>query len=89
MGLKIIETHLLAVSEGEGFTILEDAEVSFASKGDSKLSMRLRRVRLKQHEGGGMLDLLTTISSVRRSRSPLFTKAAGRSSSCSDGSNSI
>jgi IS4 transposase len=59
MGLKIVETRLLAVSQGEGFTILEDAEVSFASKGDSKLSMRLRRIRLRRHEGGGMLDLLT------------------------------
>ena len=31
-------------ADGDGFTVLEDAEVSFASKGDSKLPIKLRRV---------------------------------------------
>jgi putative transposase len=59
MGLKLLGERPIGVTEGEGFTILEDAEVSFASKGDSKLPMRLRRIRLRRHEGGGMLTLLT------------------------------
>ena len=31
-------------AQGDGFTVLEDSEVSFASKGDSKLPIALRRV---------------------------------------------
>ena len=31
--------------QGDGFTVLEDTEVSLASKGDSKLPIRLRRLR--------------------------------------------
>src|ERR1700738_4150900 len=48
-----------AKAEGDGFTILEDAERRFASKGDSKLPMRLRRLRLRRHKGGGTIVLLT------------------------------
>src|SRR5262249_44796436 len=59
MGLKVVEQRPIGQAEGDGFTILEDSEVRFASKGDSKLPMRLRRVRLKRHEGGGTIDLLT------------------------------
>lgn len=59
MGLKLAANRPIAVAEGEGFTVLEDAEVSFASKGDSKLPVRLRRIRLGRHEGGGVITLLT------------------------------
>lgn len=59
MGLKLAANRPIAVAEGEGFTILEDAEVSFASKGDSKLPVQLRRIRLRRHESGGMITLLT------------------------------
>jgi putative transposase len=59
MKLKSVVERPLVVSEGNGFTVLEDSEVSFASKGDSKLPMRLRRVRVKRHEGGGTIVLLT------------------------------
>jgi IS4 transposase len=59
MRLKLACDRPVAAPEGDGFTILEDSEVSFASKGDSKLPVRLRRVRLKRHEGGGMITLLT------------------------------
>jgi putative transposase len=48
MGLKLVCERPVAMSEGDGFTILDDSEVSFASKGDSKLPIRLRRVRLKR-----------------------------------------
>ena len=59
MKLKPVAERPLVESEGDGFTVLEDTEVSFASKGDSKLPMRLRRVRVKRHEGGGTIVLLT------------------------------
>jgi hypothetical protein len=34
----------VAETEGDGFIIFDDAEVSLAGKGDSKLPMRLRRL---------------------------------------------
>jgi IS4 transposase len=37
---------------GDGFTILEDAEVALASKGDSRLPIPLRRIKVKRDEGG-------------------------------------
>jgi putative transposase len=43
---------------GDGFTILEDAEVRLVSKGDSRLPIPLRRIRLRRHTGG-ILTLLT------------------------------
>jgi putative transposase len=59
MRLETVCIRPLDAAEGEGFTVLEDAEVRFASKGDSKLPIRLRRLTLKRHEGGGTLILLT------------------------------
>ena len=46
-------------ADGDGFTVLEDAEVSFASKGDSKLPIKLRRVSVRRHQDGATLELLT------------------------------
>jgi putative transposase len=39
-------------SVGDGFTIVNDAEVVLASKGDSKLPIPLRRIRVKRDQGG-------------------------------------
>jgi putative transposase len=58
MRLKHRRTRLVAAPQGEGFTILDDHEVRLASKGDSKLAMPLRRLRLKRQEGG-TITLLT------------------------------
>jgi putative transposase len=41
-----------SVAGGLGFRILEDAEVELASKGDSRLAMPLRRIRLRRKDGG-------------------------------------
>jgi putative transposase len=43
---------------GDGFRIIDDAEVVLASKGDSRLPIPLRRIRIKR-DSGGMLTLLT------------------------------
>jgi putative transposase len=59
MKLKLVTDRPVGESQGDGFTVLEDSEVKFASKGDSKLPMRLRRIRVKRHKGGGTIVLLT------------------------------
>jgi putative transposase len=59
MGLTLVEKRPLEVTEGDGFTVLEDAEVRFSSKGDSKLPMKLRRITVKRHQGGDTIKLLT------------------------------
>ena len=43
---------------GDGFTIIDDCEVKLVSKGDSKLPIPLRRIRVKR-DTGGTLTLLT------------------------------
>lgn len=43
---------------GDGFEIIDDAEVRLVSKGDSKLAIPLRRIRLRRDDGG-KLTLLT------------------------------
>lgn len=43
---------------GDGFTVIEDAEVRLVSKGDSRLPIPLRRIRVKR-DTGGKLTLLT------------------------------
>jgi IS4 transposase len=58
MGLRAERQRPLEQAQGEGFRVLEDTEVSFASKGDSRLAIPLRRVRLERDEGG-LVTLLT------------------------------
>jgi putative transposase len=36
---------------GDGFTIIDDAEVKLVSKGDSKLAVPMRRIRLRRDDG--------------------------------------
>ena len=45
-------------AQGDGFTILDDAEVKLVSKGDSKLAIPMRRIRLRRDDGT-KLSLLT------------------------------
>jgi putative transposase len=59
MRLKVVYRRHVRKARGDGFTIIEDSEVSFASKGDSKLPMRLRRLRLRREQGGDIITLLT------------------------------
>jgi putative transposase len=59
MGLEPVLRRRVAHPRGNGFAILEDCEVRFASKGDSKLPIKLRRIRLRRDEGGGVITLLT------------------------------
>jgi putative transposase len=45
--------------DGDGFSVLSDAEVQLASRGDSELPIRLRRLRVSRHQGGGTITLLS------------------------------
>jgi len=58
MRLDIVGERPIARAYGDGFTVLEDHEVRFASKGDSQLPIRLRRL-LVQRTDGKTLTLLT------------------------------
>jgi len=59
MQLEETACRQIPAAEGDGFTILQDTEVRFASKGDSKLPMALRRIRLRRRESGDTITLLT------------------------------
>ena len=62
MRLAVLRLRPLASREGEegdGFTVLEDAEVRLASKGDSSLPIPLRRIRLRRHADDTGLEVLT------------------------------
>jgi IS4 transposase len=58
MRLEVVRSRPIRRKRGDGFTVLEDAEVRFASKGDSKLPIRLRRLLVKR-DTGGTLTLIT------------------------------
>jgi putative transposase len=58
MRLETVCERSLALAQGDGFTVLEDSEVGFASKGDSQLPIRLRRLRV-QRTDGKTITLLT------------------------------
>jgi putative transposase len=58
MRLDVIKTRRLEARQGDGFRVLADEEVAFASKGDSKLPIPLRRIRIKR-QNGKQLTLLT------------------------------
>jgi IS4 transposase len=59
MGLEAIRLRPLAQTQGDGFVVTEDADVRLASKGDSKLPIALRRLRVRREEDGKTITLLT------------------------------
>ena len=58
MRLDIVGERPIALAQGDDFTVLHDTEVRFASKSDSTLPMRLRRLRV-QRTDGKTITLLT------------------------------
>jgi putative transposase len=58
MRLDIVGERPIALAHGDGFTVIEDSEVRLASKGDSQLPIRLRRLRV-QRTDGKTITLLT------------------------------
>lgn len=55
---RSIRKRYVRKRRGDGFTIIDDCEVKLVSKGDSKLPIPLRRIRVKR-DTGGRLTLLT------------------------------
>jgi putative transposase len=58
MRLRKVERRSNRKHKGDGFKILADDQVVLASKGDSRLAMPLRRIKVRR-EKGGMITLLT------------------------------
>jgi putative transposase len=58
MRLRSIGKRPIGEARGDGFTVLEDAEVRLVSRSDSKLPMRLRRIKVRR-DMGGVITLLT------------------------------
>lgn len=75
MRLETLRQRRFGAASGEGFTVLDDAEVSLASKGDSKLPIALRRLRL-QRQNGDAITLLT--NDLKRSAGEIAALYKGR-----------
>ncbi len=58
MRLRANRKRAVEQSVGDGFTIIDDAEVVLASKGNARLPIPLRRIRVKRDKGG-KLTLIT------------------------------
>ncbi len=56
--LRVTKRRYLRKIIGDGFRIIDDAEVVLASKGDSRLPIPLRRIRVRR-DNGGIITLLT------------------------------
>ena len=55
---RSLKKRPLAQTTGDGFSVLEDCEVRLASKGDSKLALPMRRIRVRRKKGG-IITLIT------------------------------
>src|SRR5262245_17419071 len=58
MRLRATRNRSVRKRAGDGFTIIDDAEVRLVSKGDSRLPIPLRRIRVRRDKGG-IITLLT------------------------------
>jgi putative transposase len=56
--LRAFKHRAIRKRNGDGFKIIADDEVKLVSKGDSRLSMPLRRIKLRR-QSGGVITLLT------------------------------
>jgi IS4 transposase len=56
--LRATKRHYVRKKIGDGFTVMDDAEVKLVSKGDSRLAIPLRRIKVRR-EDGGVITLIT------------------------------
>jgi len=56
--LRVTERRYVRKIIGDGFRIVDDAEVVLASKGDSRLAIPLRRIRIRR-DNGAIITLVT------------------------------
>jgi IS4 transposase len=59
MRLRVVAERQSEPSPSDGFVVMSDQEVAFASKGDSKLAMPLRRIRVRRDLDGKTIDVIT------------------------------
>jgi IS4 transposase len=59
MRLRVVAERQSQPSPGDGFVVTSDQEVAFASKGDSKLTMPLRRIRVRRDRDAKTIDVIT------------------------------
>jgi IS4 transposase len=59
MGLRVVAERQEEPSPGDGFVVTSDQAVAFVSKGDSKLAMPLRRIRVHRRLDGKTIDVIT------------------------------
>jgi putative transposase len=55
---RVVKPRYVRKTNGDGFKIIDDAEVVLASKGDSRLPIPLRRIRVRRDKGG-LITLIT------------------------------
>lgn len=55
---RVVKRRFVRRIIGDGFRIVDDAEVALVSKGDSKLPIPLRRIRVRRAKGG-LITLIT------------------------------
>jgi IS4 transposase len=48
---RVVRWRKLKKKRGDSFTVIDDAEVVFVSKGDSKLAIPMRRIRVRRDDG--------------------------------------
>jgi putative transposase len=58
MRLRALTWRTREPIEGDGFTVIDDAEVAYVSKGNARLPMALRRIRIKR-ANGAKITLIT------------------------------
>ncbi len=75
MRLRSFCKRPLGEVRGDGFTVLEDAEVRLVSKSSAKLPMPLRRIKIKRDKGG-VITLLT--NDMERSAADIAALYKGR-----------
>ena len=73
--LRVTKRRYVRKLIGEGFRIIDDTEVVLASKGDSRLAMPLRRVRLRR-DNDALVTLLT--NDLERTAVEIATLYKGR-----------
>jgi len=73
--LRVTERRYVRKLIGDGFRIVDDSEAVLASKGDSRLAMPLRRVRVRR-DNGALVTLLT--NDLERTAVEIATLYKGR-----------
>jgi putative transposase len=56
---RTVHARPIDMSEGDGFTVLSDTDVKLLRQRRAKLGIAIRRIRVRRHADGKLIDLLT------------------------------